>query len=96
MFYFPCPQYARDKGNVTKSPMIYALSFLTYEYVFFLFVFFFYLSGKKKKVSLSNIPRTQISRSDEQVNHKCLEVAGCIPRAEQQCSESGHLTKLLC
>lgn len=38
MFYFPCPQYARDKGNVTKSPMIYALSFLTYEYglVFFL------------------------------------------------------------
>lgn len=90
MFYFPCPQHTRDKGNVTKSPMIYALSFLTYEYVFFLYTF------QGKKVSLSNIPRTRISRSDEQVNHKCLEVAGCIPRAEQQCPESGHLTKLLC
>lgn len=46
MFYFPCPQYARDKGNVTKSPMIYALSFLTYEYGLF---FFFFLPFREKK-----------------------------------------------
>lgn len=50
MFYFPCPQHARDKGNVTKSPMTYALSFLTFE------VFFFFTFQEKEKLVQAIFP----------------------------------------